>query len=207
MQVIERTAPSIKDVAAALLPTAARTSGVHVSEIIKIKLLQIDPERYGQEFAEDQRDNLWHAGYLWEEIIAKVFAEGRASTSALVKGSEIVDEGIYLTPDWIEIGTDPAGVEHLYVSETKASWKSSREWGKDPNTAIWDKRFVGWRMQFGAYARALQTLHARLHVLWMNDDYTKFLPKMRTYEITFTPRELDENWAMLKNTARKQGWL
>ena len=193
---------SVRDVAEAVaLP---RSPGVHVSEIIGEIMKGVDPETYDTEYAKNDQHNWWEVGFMWEKIFSQVFAAGRTGAkpgSTLIRGWEIERDGIIGTPDWFEF--DPDG--SMWLSETKATWKSAR--GFD----LYDKKFMAYLLQMRAYSYMLGgvdvVMGSRLYILHMNDDYERYVPAVRPYEVINTQRELDENWSGILNKGRKLGWL
>lgn len=55
--------------------TLVRSPGCHVSEIVKKILVKLDPKRYGTEQQDEDTKNWQEAGFLWEQILGKAFAE------------------------------------------------------------------------------------------------------------------------------------
>lgn len=177
MQVVEGARITVNDLVQRVVKP--RTPGVHVTDCIGdlmaaigVTYDDIDPEHRG---------NWIGAGFALEEILASVL-----SPEEVFRLGEIVRDGIVGTPDWVEYTDDGP-----MVGESKCTWKSSR--GFDLMT----KKFLPWLFQLRAYCHMLGTLRARMVILFINDDYDKYIPAVRQFYFTFTPRELEENWTSL----------
>lgn len=187
---------SIKDVLGAT-DAAYRSPGVHVTDLIALVIKKIDPDLYDKEYNEKTRENWMHAGFLWERILTRVFQPDH-----VLRVGELYMDGVYLTPDWIEHHVEP--VSMLILGESKATWKTAREFDTPTPAAGLDlTKFIAWKLQIMAYCKAAGILIARLHVLFINGEYAPPIPEIRSYLLTFTQREVDESWDMLLNTGRK----
>lgn len=202
MECTELPQLSLRDIAGAITPTAQRSAGCHVSGCVAQLMQFIDPARWrdiGAGFTEADRENYQQSGFLWEEILSQSIANARLSPT-LTRAHELELEGMYGTPDWFE--SDDLG---LLVSETKATWKSAKLFD------LFDKKFTHWQIQIKAYCYMAGTNRARLYVFFVNGgqdhDYFKHRPEVHCYALTFTDRELDENWQALKSAGRKAGML
>jgi hypothetical protein len=176
-----------------------RSPGVHVSDLITAHIERLYPNLYDKpDLPPEASENWQRMGFLWEDLLTQFFAAKIRQSQAIevVRAGEIVFDGVYLTPDWYTY--DAQG---MILGESKLTWKSRR--GFD----LYAPKFLHWLYQMRAYCRALETTRARLYVIWINGDYTRFVPEVRPYDITFTVQELGENWTMLKNTGRKVGLL
>lgn len=108
---------------------------------------------------------------------------------------ELVYDGIALTPDIVDTQTFDLT---LRVNEIKVTWMTACEGDHDKLIPYW--------MQVMAYCKALETLLSCLRVLFVNGDNREIRgPIYRPWERDFTPRELAENWALIKSYQRSMG--
>lgn len=168
-----------------------RSKGLHVSEIYKDLMHDLEPKRFkndGQYNYEKLEVGLSFETMLEQGIQQRLFPD-------LVRPGEIIsDEGIAMSPDGLTF--DP-----LTVHEFKATWMSSRQ-------GIEHDKFYVWFVQMKAYCREMGTPYARLWVLFVNGNYVQpYKPLLCAWDFRFTQQELDENWQMLINHARKKGLL
>jgi hypothetical protein len=119
---------------------------------------------------------------------------------------------IYMSPDGISL-IDGAAYPHLFrkcgnfLHEFKFTKKSSRDFvdllnQQSPKTLMWQ-----WQIQ--CYCMAMGTLAAKLHVMFINGDYSRKEPEPGTssapYEIfrgEFTEEDIEKNWNKFKQHAR-----
>lgn len=178
MQVVEGPLITLAELATRV--SAPRTPGVHVTDCIDA-LMRAAGVNYDDMDPAD-RGNWIGAGFMLEEALAGSILP----PEAVVRPGEIVMDRIIGTPDWIEF--DDEGV---FVGESKCTWKSYR--GFDLMTM----KFMPWLYQLRAYCRMLNTYRARLIVLFINGDYSRYVPEIHQFVYTFTERELEENWTSL----------
>lgn len=184
----------------------ARGRGVHVSDLVHEVMLRIDPERYGRDMDKADSENWQEAGFLWEDMVTRAFVRARREQGHLIRAHEIQRDGVYGNPDWFEF--DDGGDGEFWLSETKATWKSASEFDAGtPEAALYSPKFVGYLIQVKAYAYMLDIPRVRLHILFMNGNYKRYVPEVRSYELRFTEQELEDNWRQLINMGRKKGWL
>lgn len=136
----------------------------------------------------DMTNRLWaEVGFLWETTLSRSLAEHCGT-----RPGEVELDGIVGSPD----GYDPdSGILYEY----KSTWKSIKN--AHP-TQVWK-----WQVQVKGYCKMLGVSTVMFHVLYIMGDYRGSGPLYRSYLITFTDREIDENWQMLKNHALSRGWL
>lgn len=163
----------------------ARSSGTHVSGVIKYVL-----QTSGLLTVEDEADEFplrMAIGMAWEE-----WAVGLWPKMAWQPG-EVNLDGVFGSPDGIT--HDPRGKIDT-LEEFKATWKSARVGGKYSDIL---KQKV-WLWQLMAYAKILDLLRARIHILWINGDYQRDFgtgppaPRYAVYELQFMQEELDRFW-------------
>lgn len=183
-----------------------RTKGVHVSDLVHEVMLRIDPARYGRDMDQADSENWQEAGFLWEDMVTRAFVRARREKGNLIRAHEVQRDGVYGTPDWFEFDDGHDGV--LWLSETKATWKSASEFDAgSPESALLSSKFVGYLIQVRAYCYMLDIPRVRLHILFMNGNYKRYVPEVRSYSLTFGPEELSDNWRQLLNMGRKKGWI
>ncbi len=161
--------------------SAMRTEGVHVSEIIRTIMCELD-EKYKREITDDDRMRM-ECGFMFEHVLGAKLGE---------RPGEIVVDGIIGSPDGIS-KTD----EGIVVEEAKFTWKSSNKPVEDD---LW------WLMQTKAYCYMMETNRCNLHVMYINGDYKHpYVPKYQKYRIEYSRQELQENWMVLTNHAKAKG--
>jgi hypothetical protein len=178
----------------------ARTPGLHVSEIIKSICVELDPKRFTAD-SDKLPWNKFESGFSFERVLEMAFMSRR---DGIFRPGEIVKDGVIMSPD----GIDPDGSSFSFgvnddwiLEEFKFTWMSDFDC---PHHA----KFWHWLVQMKAYAFALETLKARLRVLFVNGDYRDgYKPSYKVWDILFTYEELQENWAMLMGHARAKGML
>lgn len=136
------------------------------------------------------------AGFICENAMNKAFADA-LTTDTWIRPEEWERDGVKCSPDLIN-------VNDWILGETKFTWKSSKhiETMKDGTGPLWI-----WLVQMKGYCYVIGTQHARLWAFFVNGDYRNMQPQLHVLDITFTELELRENWNMLLNHARRNGWL
>lgn len=136
----------------------------------------------------DMTNPLWaEVGFLWEDLLTRVLADHCGA-----RPGEVELDGIVGSPD----GYDPdSGILYEY----KSTWKSVKN--AHPKD-VWK-----WMTQVKGYCMMLGVSTVIFHVFYIMGDYRGSGPLYRSYLFTFTERELQENWQMLKNHAKSRGWL
>lgn len=176
-----------------------RSSGVHVSEIIRSienEVTKKGKRKPQQELSEDERRRMGaytSAGFAWEEIIRRHLVEMQiTSNDRYSSPGEVERDGIFGTPDWFDI-------EDFCVEEFKCTWRSSR---RDISADFWS-----WWVQIKAYCWMLGVETARLRVFFVNGDYRESGPQIRQWQASFDEAELKANWKMLVQHAKEKKWL
>jgi len=181
--------------------TTSRTSGPsHVSDIIRDienTVTKRGQRRKYDDLSPDEQRRMgtyMKLGWAWEEVIrdALMRTEGRLETARFISPKEMEVDGIYGTIDWFD-------TQDWAVEEFKATWRSSNR-PLDPD-------FWHWLVQIKAYCHMVEATFARLEVFFVNGDYQESGPQIKRFELYFTEREIADNWAMLKNHAKHQGWI
>lgn len=177
---------------------SVRSPGVHVTDLIGVHMARLYPDLYTRSapLPEEAKDNWMRMGFLWEDVLTQFFAAKIRDAGNVVRATELTLDGVIGTPDWLEL--DDAG---LILGESKLTWKSARSFD------LYAPKFLAWLYQIRAYCRMLETTRARLTVIWINGEYTMFVPEVRQYDLTFTVQELGDNWTMLINAGKHAGLL
>lgn len=178
-----------------------RSPGVHVTDLTKLVMLQIDPEKYGKDYDPFDTQNWQQAGFVWEEVLTNLFAARRMhggvqNYTYLGRTGEVRLDGIVGSPDGF--GADPDG---MALVESKQTWMSRR--GFDLDSA----KFIAWKFQILAYLKMVELTRCYLAVFWVNGTYDRYVPEFVEYRVDFTPVEIEENWTMLLNTGRRHKLL
>jgi len=169
-------------------PVASRSKGIHCSDLIKRILRRMDPERFK---GEEPDPNRLVVGFIWEEMISTGFASlARKKTKVhqFELCTEMCGRQVFFTLDGLDYAK-------WRVHEYKATWMSARH-------PITDHRFWHWFVQMKAYCKVAQTQEAELWAFFVNGTYRNG-PEMKRWEVTFSKREIEENWLMLTNTLKE----
>lgn len=161
-------------------PKRKRSSGVHVSQVIKhiaIKLGKLtEPDK------DDEMPLIVLLGMAWEHYAARLYPNLKWQSGELKK------EGLIGSPDGESIIDG-----QLLIEEWKLTFKSSRT-RHDNITNEWM-----WMSQAQSYCHMKNTKLARLHVCWIANDYSRpLVPRYFRYLIQFTERDLTSNWSLLQ---------
>lgn len=127
-------------------------------------------------------------GMAWEDWAARLYPE------MIWQPGELELDGVAMTPDGL--GEDGA------IDEFKCTYKSSLKGGSPRDIAIeWL-----WLAQVKAYCLRVESLAARLHVLYVNGGY-RFdggeAPEYRVYGLRFSEQELRANWGVVMRNKEK----
>ena len=166
-----------------------RTEGLHLSHIIRDLLDKAGLGYKGKGFTDMELTA--EVGLLWERVLSKVMGEKYANSPG-----ELEKDGIILTPDGI--GPDPMGKVPIIVEEYKATWKSNRT---HPTEVL------NYMMQVKGYCYVVETNVCIMRVLYIMGDYRGSGPMYRESRITFTKKELWDNWQILLGHAEKEDML
>ena len=172
-----------------------RTPGCHLTDIIKDMEKSIGHDRNPRAMGDEKLELYRTVGYLWEDVLTRVINQERSwAAPGLVRPGEIELDGILMTPDAVDFGTDPPCLE-----EWKVTWRSA---ARDLESENWH-----WFVQCKAYCHALKLTRANLRILYVNGDYKPTVPRPQGYAIEFSQRELHDNWSMVLAHGRSRGWL
>jgi hypothetical protein len=166
-----------------------RSLGLHVSSIIRDLSNRVIHKGQRQPFAslspeaQERAGTYQSLGFAWERVLERSLSDAFATGRCVRPGEQVLD-GIYLTPD-------PVDLLDGVLEEWKCTWKSSRK------AADLEGNFREWFWQIKSYLKVLGFTVCRLRVFFVNGDYKDSGPQVKCFELTFTQRELDENWHML----------
>lgn len=167
------------------LMVVERTPGLHLSQIINSLANESGLDQY-QEHTGGPTLRM-EFGFLWEDVLTLALKERLPH-----RMGEVVLDGIIMSPDG-------AGWDGRWeLAEYKATWKSSNSNPADN----WR-----WMTQIRSYCHALSSNVCNMFIFYVNGDYRNNGPQSYHYRISFTDRELEENWAMIINHATKKGWI
>lgn len=193
-----------------------RSDGIHVSNIIRVIAVlnkSLKPQYVESlDLVDRSSENWWETldepvkirmaiGMAWEEWYVRT-----QLPNVVGQPGEMCVEGIYMTHDGESLETIMSERGHdqtvLALHEVKTTSKSINTVGNLKSQYIW-------LSQMKAYCKGLGTIHANLHVLYLQGDYSYPRQQMlRVYRVTFTQAEIDENWQILTSFVRhKQAQL
>ncbi len=172
-----------------------RTPGLHMSDIYNDLYQRLEPKRYDKSKPLDPLR--LELGLNFETLLEEGL---KTRLKGERPGEFVTEEGIIYSPDLIIFNRS------VRLGEIKLTWMSSREVPRE-RTNGFPPKFSKYFCQMMAYCHHLGTREARLFALFVNGDYTVHAPEFLAWDIEFTQRELDENWAMLLNHARHQKML
>ena len=184
-----------------------RAKMLHVSEATRALDQIHHPAKYKQwarrEYSGREKEQLQdrtEIGWLWENLLQGGTRYGfrdrmmkrRTRELALERGPDpclhLQDEykrfGIALTPDGVDTYEEP-----WWIEEYKASRFSIRKWEQ---TA---KEFWEWHARVKCYCKVVGTDRVRFFVYWICGDWMGSGPQCWRYDIIYTQREIDDQWA------------
>ena len=167
------------------LSSPGRSKGLHLSDIIRYIMIHAEPEKYLRDDGDAFRLRI-NTGLRFEEAIERSEAAALFGSLGIIRPGEILQDGILMTPDGVELREDG----ELVVHEYKNTWKSSRQ------SLTHDKHWA-WMMQIKSYCFGLATRYAELWPRWVNNDYAPPSPKLACFDLEFTTLELFETWDMV----------
>jgi len=184
-----------------------RTEGLHLSQITGDILIGMDPKKYGRDEVDDGKWMNFLIGLIFERALELAWLDKELDgfRPGLIRPGEITwtdpisGKKIYGTPDAFDTVLGRP-------EEYKCTKKSSRQ-------DILDPKFWHYWVQLKAYAYMLGVNSGVLWVMFINGNYSKDFEDpeasytIKGWEDTWTDLQLQENWAMLVNHARRRGWL
>ena len=171
-----------------------RSKGLHMSDLYGGLYKSLEPNRFT---GAPPNPLLLELGLSWETMLER---ELKARLLGERPEELITSEGIFYNPDLIIFNGS------VRVGEMKLTYLSSREVPRQSANSF-PPKFDRYFTQMMASAYHLDTNEARLFAFFINGDYTHKGPELLAWDITFSKRELDDNWQMLKNYGRQAGLL
>ena len=163
-----------------------RSPGLHLSDITGDISKQLDPKR----FSGEMNPALLAAGNAFETVIARQL---RLMFPGADKPGEFSSDGIAMSPDFL----NPV---YGCPEEDKMTWTSGRLGLDHP-------KLERYHRQGKSYCRVLGTDRILFRVLFVNGSYDTYLPVLRTFLVTYSTRELRENWEMILQHGEDMGVL
>lgn len=182
---------------------SVRSPGLHVSTIYGSLYSELEPNRY--KAGSLPNPLLLEAGLAFENFFEDELKKRWGPLLGERPEEQMTEEGIAFSPD-LFIYDDVKG---LILGEIKCTWMSGRELPREPANGF-PPKFDRYTTQMQAYCFNLGTPHARLFIFCVNGDYDRakgVAPELHCFDITYTQRELRENWELLMNHARLKGLL
>lgn len=170
----------VTDVMPNLLPMEGRSSGMHVSTIIKDLCIRLG---HFKDDGSDLDSSYLQLGKAFEYALILMLEED--NPGKYVQPGEQEKDGIYGTPDILD-------VEEWVIDEVKVAWMSSRH---EPDS---DKFWRYWT-QIKAYCYMVGTTVGRLRICHVVGDWKGSGAKYREWRHEFSEQELMENWIMLRS--------
>lgn len=193
-----------------------RTIGrIHASDVYNDMYLRLQPEKYGQDIDVDTREAYMAGGLVLERFLERGWKERfqpKQANETVERPGELIDEqtGIVYSPDLIIFN----GVTR--VGEMKLTWMSTTELPREEANGF-PKKFNKYITQMAQACHSLETSHARLIAFFVNSSYSwtikgtkkpnpkAFKPEILAWDITFTKRELQDEWDRFIRHARFMG--
>lgn len=198
---------------------------LHVSRIINDMIKRLDPARYdkhdktGKPIPMDMQKV--QTGANFEQKLEALLK--KETLPGLFRPDPVKYDGIWMSPDGLVPGftllgaiadqatigapcPDPATLialaNTLVVVEYKLTWYSTSKPCPDHEV------YLPWIWQIKAYCKGMDTRFGLLIPQFINGNYKPPSPvPPKRYLLEWTPREIDENWAMIVQHAKSMGWL
>lgn len=189
-------------------PGYVRTPGLHMSEIYNSLFSDLEPARFKKDGKFNQA--MMEIGLTFEEALAERILGARPGEFASTPEGVIVPIG---TPNSIIFSADHFfyDEDHAFVSNGVAFGGEFKATKMSISKGIDHKKFDKWYVQMKAYGKPLQMRYWRLMVLFVLGDWSWKPPhgdtELRAWDIEFTQKELNDNWAVLMRHARKKGMI
>lgn len=166
-----------------------RSSGLHLSQIIRSICQQLEPKKY----ADGPIDPLYtEPGFAFERVLETAFQARRVD---IIRPGEFEHDGVICSPDGVGWDDDRPVLEEFKSTELGMP--------TDEQHLATDGKYKKWFWQIGAYCHVLDTNYARLRVLWLRGNYKNIRRAYQVYDITWEPGECARIWAMLLRHARE----
>jgi hypothetical protein len=190
-----------------------RSKGLHVSEIIRDLAFTgkiLDAKYYTELKFEEQDTNMIQAGFMFEDYMSKY---KQIDGVDFHPGELYMDSAagrIYMSPDGWSLGDPDDWAPEVFIfcvnvlHELKFTCKSSRDFAQ--GLRIGSKKSLMWVWQIRAYCKTMNTLAAKLHVMFAQGNHSKTFDdndpeakpmRTKTFRLLMEQQEVDENWNML----------
>lgn len=160
----------------------------------------LEPTRYKHNAPDPLR---LEAGLAFESFLEEALKARFSESGSGRPGEMISEEGILFNPDLIIFNGS------VRVGEIKLTWMSSREMPREPANCF-PPKFDKHLCQILSYCHCLETPDARLIGFFVNGRYEHYKsgnPELLAWDLQFTKREMDENWASIINHAKHKRML
>ena len=158
-----------------------RSPGLHLSTVIRVMEQALHGPRKPSGWMMDETREV---GFIWEDLLSLVLAQRQVPEP--LRPEEIVVDGIAMSPDGIGLWEG-----HVVLEEYKCTWASINN--RSPDTH-WP-----WLVQSKSDCRAIHVNQVIFRILDLMGDYKGSGPLYRAYLLTYTDRDLEENWQMVLN--------
>jgi hypothetical protein len=168
-----------------------RSAGLHLTDITKHRLSSFGINRAGKgTYDDNQRHMLFEHGFLWERIVGYIL--NQTNSGEIVRPGEVCLDGIYATPDAIN-------VVWWHLEEWKSTYVREKNMVKTLRNG---STFVDiathkpeWLWQAMAYCRFFNMTRVIFRIWFWGD-----MPaRVRQVQVDFTPAEIEQNWYMILN--------
>lgn len=207
MQIIDITTPLTLPP-----PKKPRSPGLHASNIMKAIAVEVGflDKKWADDLSLVDAREITDPGSILRIRIGLAWEEHLIPTLEGVSDhpGEILLQGVYMTPDGESVSKVFSGMKdfQLIVHEVKSTYKSARMYGGGTESA--EKALRGewmWITQLKTYCKGMETLYARIYILFICGDYTyPITPMYKEFEVEFTQEEIDTSWDMLIDYSTKK---
>lgn len=175
-----------------------RSSGLHISQIINALEHRLNKAKFRNDLDEEALEGYRAFGFMFERLIMETALKGKRVKRIGEVTKQYKGTTIYMSPDVVN-------EDDWELEEWKCTWRSMAKFMTGGQVA---REFRPWLWQLQSYLYALNMDVCTLRVLWVNGDYgLNRRPLPEAYRLSFTKRELKENWKMLMEYAEEQEML
>lgn len=183
-----------------------RTPGLHLSDVIKSIMCDLQPKRFDKSRPLDLMK--FEFGFAFEAAMEFGLS---LRHPGLLRPGEIECDGILCSPDGVDIEVEPwRGYEYKFTKMKAPPADGPGTDDPDCNGIRNDPRFFHWWCQIKCYAHAMALTDFSLVAGFINGDYREgpaSPEQIRAWDISFNPRDTSEAWAMVLQHARSKGML
>lgn len=176
-----------------------RSPGLHLTDITKAMLIEAGLSKWKTDPDPNKRLMQFQKGFLFERIIQRCLQvqmqrDIQLSGGLLYRPGEYSTDGVFCTPDAINLSTD-----NPWLEEWKATAISIKNLTRD--NLFYEKPEWKWA---AAWHCAHFNLDSVVFRIW---HHREFDPTIKQYQASFTPDELRTNKEKLLNYAHYKGML